>query len=518
MQANVNVMERLGIGGNVWLSRFFVLALAIVIAWLVVALPVSMAVLLFFGVILLMLAPRKPRWALYLLPFAVPFGSIYEIQVGPAMVGGTEALLGFFLVGWFGRKLVYHDEVLELPRPPLWDLMLAWYTVMLLSVIFTSSLADSLKELVKWAEVFALYAIAVHELKYRDAAIIVGVMLIAGTLEAIDGIYQSWYLIGPDAFRFPMGGQQWLRAYGRFVQPNPYAGYLGLVLPLAYSLLIVMGKMPHLATYEPVTTSLPASISTLLDELGVSQDRFLSWLKISSGLMAVALFLSLSRGGWIGAFAAVAAVTLLLDKNRAFFRLLLIGGMVGGVMAMGRLPFLPIELGNRLNDIIAYINVINLDVASMTLTPGNFSIIERLSHWEAALAMWADSPWLGQGLGNYAAVYSEFYIPPWEDPLGHAHNYFLNVLAETGVLGLIVYLMFWASALQLILKAIKVNTGLWRGLAIGIFATMIHLHVHNVFDNLYVHGMYLQVALLLAIAAKLCEVEKVQEKIDQWKK
>ena len=125
MQANVNVMERLGIGGNVWLSRFFVLALAIVIAWLVVALPVSMAVLLFFGVILLMLAPRKPRWALYLLPFVVPFGSIYEIQVGPAMVGGTEALLGFFLVGWF-VKAHQHQDGLYLPRPPLWDLILLW--------------------------------------------------------------------------------------------------------------------------------------------------------------------------------------------------------------------------------------------------------------------------------------------------------------------------------------------------------------------------------------------------------
>ena len=127
--------------------------------------------------------------------------------------------------------------------------------------------------------------------------------------------------------------------------------------------------------------------------------------------------------------------------------------------------------------------------------------------------MWADSPLLGQGLGNYATVYGQFNIPPWEDPLGHAHNYFLNVLAETGTLGLIVYLMFWASAFQLILKAINVSTGLWRGLAIGIFATMIHLHVHNFFDNLYVHGIYLQVALLLAMAAKLCEVEEAKETI-----
>lgn len=249
MQANLNVMERFGVGGNVWLSRFLVLALAIVIAWLVVALPPSATVLLLFGAILFVLAMQKPRGALYLLPFAVPFGSIYEVQVGPAMVGGTEALLGFFLVGWFVKA--HQKDGLYLPRPPLWDLMVAWYVVMLLSLGVTSSLADSLKELVKWAEVFALYAIAVHELEYRDMAILVGMMLLAGTLEALDGIYQSWFLVGPDAFRFSMGGQTWLRAYGRFVQPNPYAGYLGLVLPLAYGLLIVMNKMPPPLTPPP---------------------------------------------------------------------------------------------------------------------------------------------------------------------------------------------------------------------------------------------------------------------------
>ncbi len=507
MQANLNLTERLGRGENTWFFRSLMLVLAIVIAWLIVTLPWSAAVLLLCGIILFVLAPMKPRWALYTLPFAVPFGSIYEVQVGSAMVGGTEALLGFFLVGWFTKSLIYHDEELRLPRPPLWDVIWLWYTAMLLSLIFTTSLADSLKELIKWAEVFALYAIAVHELEYRDSAILIGVMLFAGSLEAINGIYQSWYLVGPDAFRFSMGGRTWLRAYGQFVQPNPYAGYLGLSLPLAYGLLIAMGKMPHLALRELGSKSFRLSISRHIDELGVSQDRFLFWLKISLGLMTVALILSLSRGGWLGALAALAAVSILLDRDRAIFRLFFFGGIAVCIMELMNLPFSPIKLNYQLSDLIAYINIINLDVASMGLTPGNFSIIERLSHWEAALAMWADSPWLGQGLGNYATVYSDFYIAPWQDPLGHAHNYFLNVLAETGTIGFIAYVLFWISALQLILKAINVSTGLWRGLAIGIFASMIHLHVHNLFDNLYVHGMYLQVALLLAIAAKLCEVE-----------
>jgi hypothetical protein len=38
---------------------------------------------------------------------------------------------------------------------------------------------------------------------------------------------------------------------------------------------------------------------------------------------------------------------------------------------------------------------------------------------------------------------------------------------------------------------------------VGTLGVLVHLHVHNFFDNLYVHGMYLHVALMLAIAAIL---------------
>ena len=552
MQANV--MGRLGTWESPWLSRFFVLVLAIVIAWLIAMWPLSWAALLVFGSILLVLAAVKPRWALYTLPFAVPFGSIYEIQVGPAMVGGTEALLGGFLLGWIARGIAQRD--LHLPRPPLWDVMLLWYVVMLLSVSQSSSLAASLKELVKWGEMFALYAIAVHELKRRDMVILVAMTLVAGTLEALEGIYQSWYLIGPDPFRFPIGNQIWLRAYGRFVQPNPYAGYLGLVLPLAYGLVIVMRDVAR--------TSIPACSSCInsgfcstcdrnpefgaisnpnaefgatsdanaefgptcdrkagfgatfarpresTDDIYFSHDRIFRWAKICTTIMLIALILTWSRGGWIGALLAVASVSILLGDRRAPFLLLLIGALIGMMAAMA--DFLPAQLANRMSDIVAYFNVINLDVSSITLTPGNFSIVERLAHWEAGLNMWADKPWLGQGIGNYAAVYPTFYTPPWLDPLGHAHNFLLNTLAETGVIGLIAYLIFWVSALRFILEAIPRSTGLWRGIAIGVFAAMVHLHVHNFFDNLYVHGMYLHVALLLAIAAKLHHSEGSEER------
>nr|MBC8262580.1 hypothetical protein [Anaerolineales bacterium] len=44
-----------------------------------------------------------------------------------------------------------------------------------------------------------------------------------------------------------------------------------------------------------------------------------------------------------------------------------------------------------------------------------------------------------------------------------------------------------------------ISEGWWRGVAAGILGVLTHLSVHNLFDNLYVHTMYLHVAILLGL-------------------
>ncbi|MGB0384818.1 MAG: O-antigen ligase family protein [Ardenticatenaceae bacterium] len=524
-------MERLSVWESPVLSRFFMLVLAIAIAWIITTWPFSQAALFIFGSILLLLAFLKPRWALYTLPFTVPFGSIREVPVGPAMVGGTEVLLACFLIGWACRGIARRELYLLAPRqwryPPLWDPILLWYGVMLLSVSQSSSFADSMKELVKWGETFALYAIAVHELRRRDMVIIITMTLAAGTLAAVEGIYQSLWLVGPESFKFPIGNQILLRAYGRFTQPNPYAGYLGMVLPLAYALVAVMRQPQAGSTTQRVppsvnssSTSIPVAVSRQETEdrwllsPTLSLPPFLStrsgillWAKRCSVIMFMALFLSLSRGGWIAGVLAAAVVAKLFFNRRPIPLLLLITGVFTTFAALGGSQILP-GVVSRVSSIVTYINFINIDLATVGISAENHSILERLAHWDAGIKMWADSPWLGQGIGNYEATYPIFRTPPWEQALGHAHNLLINTLAETGALGLIAYLIFWISALRLAFEAVQRSSGLWRGIAIGIFAAMVHLHVHNFFDNLYVHGMYLHIALLLAIAAKLSQPDK----------
>ena len=63
---------------------------------------------------------------------------------------------------------------------------------------------------------------------------------------------------------------------------------------------------------------------------------------------------------------------------------------------------------------------------------------------------------------------------------GHAHNYYLNVAAETGFLGLLAYL--WSQAFPANWRAVRRATaGPW--LALGVLGVLVHLSVRNLLNN-----------------------------------
>ena len=69
------------------------------------------------------------------------------------------------------------------------------------------------------------------------------------------------------------------------------------------------------------------------------------------------------------------------------------------------------------------------------------SVSERFLMWQSAFDMIKDNPILGVGFGNFEQKYQREYILPearerWQ---GHAHNTYLQLWAETGLIGLSIY-------------------------------------------------------------------------------
>jgi putative inorganic carbon (hco3(-)) transporter len=229
------------------------------------------------------------------------------------------------------------------------------------------------------------------------------------------------------------------------------------------------------------------------------------WLLACAAVAVVgpAIIMSWSRGGWFGVAAALVVVGLGRGRRTAMILCVLALALAGLVLVSGADRFAPESLVTRLTDFSDYFAP--GDVTYLEPNPANWAVLERLAHWQAAQNMFREHPWLGVGIGNYAAVYPAYRLPRWTDPLGHAHNYYLNVAAEAGLVGLGAYFLFWGAAMWLAARAVGRTAGVQRGLALGVLGMLAHLAVHNVFDNLFVQGIYLQVALWLGLIIPLTD-------------
>jgi O-antigen ligase len=153
------------------------------------------------------------------------------------------------------------------------------------------------------------------------------------------------------------------------------------------------------------------------------------------------------------------------------------------------------------------------DVRGEDITDENYAVLERLAHWQAALAMAEDQPWLGVGFGNYEPAYADYALINWPYPLGHAHNYYLNLLAETGIVGLLAYLLLWTAVFWQTIRVIRQCEGWQRGVALGLLGVWTALTVHHLVDKLYVNNIYIQLGALFGLL-QLLELDNDQRQSD----
>jgi putative inorganic carbon (HCO3(-)) transporter len=423
---------------------------------------VLLALLLFIGILWV------PEAGLGLALIAGPFAPL-ENEIARPPLNSAQIFLGLALLAWTWRGLARRDL-----RVPSWGWGWAYglylgYT--LLSLLWAASWEEGLPEWIKWAQI-GLVVILVRTAQPPVQRGLLGAALLSGALQAGVGLWQAVLRgTGPEHFRLP--GLPFYRAYGTFQQPNPFAGMMGLIAPVALGLGWSLWRDPEIQRWR---WARPVGLGAL----GVG---ILSLL----GLLA-----SWSRGAWLG--AGMAGLVLLLMLPARARHGLAIGSLLMLLSALAwTAGMIPTPIQARLAGALEEIQV--ADVRGVEVTEANFAVIERLAHWQAAVEMFQARPWLGVGFGNYAAAYPAYALIRWPNPLGHAHNIYLNVAAETGLIGLALYLLLWAVIGAQTWAAWQGNVGWRRGLAAGLMAAWAHLHVHHFFDNLYVANLPLLLAL-----------------------
>jgi O-antigen ligase len=226
-----------------------------------------------------------------------------------------------------------------------------------------------------------------------------------------------------------------------------------------------------------------------------------SFYLASSGLLLAGIGMSWSRGAWLGLGGALAVVVFAWPRN-VLRGLLIFGAIFGLITLMWITGLLPQSIVERLSTSTQEFFAFE-DVRGVDITPENYAVAERLAHWQAALNMATAKPWFGVGIGNYEAAYPEYRLINWPIALGHAHNYYLNILAEAGIIGLLVYGKVWVTIITLSWRIRRHPDMLTRLIGIGLVGGWVYLLIHSLFDNLYVNNLFLHMGLMLGILAVL---------------
>jgi O-antigen ligase len=405
---------------------------------------------------------RYPVAGFCLLSFSVPWSSALSIPGLPGQLTTTDFLIALLGSAWLVAFALYGSRVLE---------GTSWLPFLLLFVfaivLSTSQAIDrqaALRECVKWIELCFVYVAGVYFIRTKqNLRHICGALVAAGVSQALFGYVQSGLQLGPAAFVHGL----FLRAYGTFDQPNPYAGYLNLILPLALSFSIL------------------------------GERKWERWVyRLATLLLLGALVASESRGALLAMLLAVVVMLTLIwrpIRPLAQLGLLAVAGF-GWLASYNLIPLQPVQ---------RVLTAIGLgSVAFGQVTNANFSAVERAAHWLAGVRMFASHPLLGVGIGNYAVAYPHYHPRGWYASLAHAHNYYINIAAEAGIVGLLAYLLLAGTALWYTWAATRhANSNVCRAVALGVLGALITVSVHNFFDVLYVHGMVALLGLLMALVA-----------------
>ncbi|MCK4648141.1 O-antigen ligase family protein, partial [bacterium] len=304
----------------------------------------------------------------------------------------------------------------------------------LLSTIFSINKGASLSELYKVAAFILLYFLLVNNLREKyHFPVAISTILGVGSIVAGYGVYQyfsHWPNLTEIASTFPPN-------------PNSLAGYLLLIIPLAFALALW------------------------------SSSKWLSRLAfITASLGFISLLATHSRGGYLAFIGSVVIFILLagkriLKRKRRLFSLLGILLIITAFLVTIQIILKPQPLAKItqfLTELKPYSSPkvtvqepsdvslgepISTRFFSWQRTSTTIFIIDRLQMWGRTLEIIRDYPFLGTGMGTYGIIFRGHKIPipltsqtiaRYGMSARFAHNEYLQIAAETGLPSLIIFL------------------------------------------------------------------------------
>ena len=170
----------------------------------------------------------------------------------------------------------------------------------------------------------------------------------------------------------------------------------------------------------------------------------------------------------LGVLIAISTFDILIIASRSaiFGIYFLLIFLIILILFLNKLKIFDINRKNLLKPVVIILSVFilqnflysnsttNLQAINRSAKLDDYSANYRLGLWESSIEMIKDSPLLGIGIGNWKVLsikYAKNIITDYSIPK-HAHNDFIQISSETGLLGGLFFLLFFISPLYFLIK------------------------------------------------------------------
>jgi len=201
--------------------------------------------------------------------------------------------------------------------------------------------------------------------------------------------------------------------------------------------------------------------------------------------MVVAVALSFTRASWISLVVSL-GLYFIFTLSIRFKYLVLIGVLAVGAL-LSNMDNLLTDLSRNKNESDDNIENHLQSVSNVTSDPSN---LERLNRWSSAIRMWEDKPLMGWGPGTYTFQYGPYQLPHEmtiistnAGTLGGIHSEYLRPLAESGILGALLFIGIILGVFLLAFKHQRLLTGADKYLSMAVFLGLVTYFAHAVLNN-----------------------------------
>ncbi len=365
------------------------------------------------------------------------FGNTVLLEISQIPLN-LSSLISLFTIIW-SVYFLYKNKV-RAWQQPLFLPILAFIIISLLSIFYTSSLSVTLRELFRIMGVFFLFFVAASVFKTdgKNDQLIKAIFL-SLILPIVFAVFQ---FISNTGLSF---GDVSNRVYGTFGHPNVLAFYL------VFSIGIILAQ-----------------------SLSGDKKKVINITNLLLLVLFLLLLLTYTRGAWLGLLVIILIFGLLKYKKALIISLAAIILLLFMAPTLNRLAFTHLNIDFQRVPVIKRITEFDSE---------DSSIDWRLKLWGEMKTKFNQKPLLGYGLGTFPIIREQqtrYFFQGTE-----AHNDYLRLAIETGLLG---FLSYFIILLILLYKSFKIywekRNDRYSALAIGFLSLTVSMIIMSFFDNL----------------------------------